>query len=127
MYIVMYIIMGCVTYIMANRTLVREGEMVLDPGEPGRDYLFYESRLRILPITDMRDTSKISELAENGLVCITKNGYGHLRILSEAAYRNIMERLEFLENVYAAHNVETGVDGISIEEALKNARAHFDL
>ncbi len=107
---------------MTNITLVREGEVVLDPGEPGMDYLFYESRLKILPITDMRDTSKISELAEKGLVCITKNGHGHLRIMSEAAYRNIMERLEFLECAYAIHNVEADVDGNSPNEAFENAR-----
>ena len=118
----MYYILNMIMYIMKTKILGREGELNLDPGEPGKDYMFYESNLRIIPISDMRDTSKVSELANDGMVCVTKNGYAHLRILSEDAYRKMMDRLVFLECVYSTENVLKGLEGKTLDEALSNSR-----
>ena len=101
--------------------------MSLEPSEPGKDYLFYESNLRIIPISDMRDTSKVSELANDGMVCVTKNGYAHLRILSEDAYRKMMDRLVFLECVYGTENVLKGLEGKPVDQVLKEVRAKHGL
>ena len=46
----------------------------------------------IIPIRDMRDTSKISEMchATDEPIFVTKNGYGDMVIMSIAAYENHM-------------------------------------
>ena len=112
---------------MKTKILGREGELSLEPSEPGKDYLFYESNLRIIPISDMRDTSKVSELANDGMVCVTKNGYAHLRILSEDAYRKMMDRLVFLECIYGTENVLKGFEGKPVDQVLKEVRAKHGL
>ena len=111
-----------IMYNMKTKISGTDDGMDLEPDEPGKDYMFYESNLRIIPISDMRDTSKVSELANDGMVCVTKNGYAHLRILSEDAYRKMMDRLIFLECVYASENVLKGLEGKTLGEALSNAR-----
>ena len=90
-------------------------------------YMFYESRSHIVPISEMRDTSRMSSLAEDGMVCVTKNGYAHLRIMSERAYRDLMDRLEFLETVYSCERMKKGLDGETVEEAVANAKARNGL
>ena len=123
----MYYILYKIICIMKTKILGREGELSLEPSEPGKDYLFYESNLRIIPISDMRDTSKVSELANDGMVCVTKNGYAHLRILSEDAYRKMMDRLVFLECVYGTENVLKGLEGKPVDQVLKEVRAKHGL
>ena len=111
-----------IMYNMKTKISGTDDGMDLEPDEPGKDYMFYESNLRIIPISDMRDTSKVSELANDGMVCVTKNGYAHLRILSEDAYRKMIDRLVFLECVYSTENVLKGLEGKTLDEALSNAR-----
>ena len=50
---------------------------------------------QIRPITDLRNTTEISELchAKKEPVFITKNGYGDLVVLSIEAYEELMEAL----------------------------------
>ena len=123
----MYYILYKIICIMKTKILGREDELSLEPSEPGKDYLFYESNLRIIPISDMRDTSKVTELANDGMVCVTKNGYAHLRILSEDAYRKMMDRLVFLECVYGTENVLKGLEGKPVDQVLKEVRAKHGL
>ena len=51
---------------------------------------------RIIPIRDMRDTTKISEMcnATNEPIFITKNGYGDMVVMSMAAYEQQLARVE---------------------------------
>lgn len=51
---------------------------------------------RIIPIRDMRDTTKISEMcnATNEPIFITKNGYGDMVVMSMAAYEQQLARSE---------------------------------
>ena len=46
----------------------------------------------IVPITELRNTSKILELSEHEPVFITKNGYGDMVIMSMAYYEEAMGR-----------------------------------
>ena len=46
----------------------------------------------IVPITDMRNTSKMYELSETQPVFITKNGYGDMVIMSMSYYEDMLGR-----------------------------------
>lgn len=48
---------------------------------------------RIMPITDLRNTTEISNICHsaNEPVFVTKNGYGDMVIMSMEAYDNLME------------------------------------
>ena len=58
----------------------------------------------IRPISDLRDTNKISELchAQREPVFITKNGYSDLVIMSAAAYERQMAMLEVYQKLSEA-------------------------
>ena len=52
---------------------------------------------QIVPITEMRNTSKMFEMSENQPVYITKNGYGSRVLINIEAYNRIKELLLDLE------------------------------
>ena len=52
---------------------------------------------QIVPITEMRNTSKMFEMSEKQPVYITKNGYGSRVLLNIEAYNKIKELLLDLE------------------------------
>ena len=51
---------------------------------------------QIIPIRDLRDTGKMSELCKNSSepIFITKNGYGDMVIMSMEVYERTMAKLE---------------------------------
>ena len=58
---------------------------------------------RIIPIRDLRDTGKISEMcnASREPIYITKNGYGDMVIMSMALYEERLAQLEIREKILA--------------------------
>ena len=58
---------------------------------------------RIIPIRDLRDTGKISEMcnASREPIYITKNGYGDMVIMSMALYEERLAQLEMREKILA--------------------------
>ncbi len=52
---------------------------------------------QIVPITEMRNTSKMFEMSENQPVYITKNGYGSRVLLNIEVYNKVKELLLDLE------------------------------
>ena len=56
---------------------------------------------RIIPIRDLRDTGKISEMcnASREPIYITKNGYGDMVIMSMALYEERLAQLEMREKI----------------------------
>ena len=52
---------------------------------------------QIVPITEMRNTSKMFEMSENQPVYITKNGYGSRVLINIEAYNKIKGLLLDLE------------------------------
>jgi len=58
--------------------------------------------VEILPITEMRNTQKISELCSKEPVFITKNGSGHLVIQSHEEYNRKEEELELCRMILEA-------------------------
>lgn len=58
----------------------------------------------IIPIRDLKSTSKISELCKSSHrpVFVTKNGYGDMVIMSMDFYEEKMAKLEIYEKIIAA-------------------------
>lgn len=59
---------------------------------------------QIKPITDLRNTTEISELCNrtNEPVFITKNGYGDLVVMSMKAYEEAIGTMDVLKKLVAA-------------------------
>lgn len=84
---------------------------------------------QIRPITDLRDTNRISDLCheKNEPVFITKNGYGDLVVMSIEAYERIMDEVAADSAINEAEK-EYNREGIlfDAEEALSSLRRkHF--
>ena len=58
---------------------------------------------RIIPIRDLRDTGRMSEMCSESRepIFITKNGYGDMVIMSMAVYEERLARLETREKIMA--------------------------
>lgn len=56
---------------------------------------------QIIPIRDLRDTTKISEMcnATNEPIFVTKNGYGDMVVMSMAAYEQKMFALDMYNKI----------------------------
>ena len=85
--------------------------------------------MQIIPIKDLRDTNKISDLCNksNEPIFITKNGYGDMVVMSIKTYEEKLERIEMYESILnGLANVEEGKikDGPC---ALKELKAKYDL
>lgn len=79
----------------------------------------------ICPIADLRDTGKISELCyqKNEPVFITKNGTGHLVVMSMDTYDQQMGLLDIYRKLGAAEKQLTeGVPLLSGDEVFKRLR-----
>ena len=61
---------------------------------------------KIRPITELRNTTEISEICHSELepVFITKNGYGDLVVMSIETYEQIMEMNKIDSSIYKAEN-----------------------
>lgn len=82
----------------------------------------------IRPMSDLRDTGKISELCykNHEPVFITKNGSGHLVVMSMDTYEKQMGLLDVYRKLGAAEKqVEQGIPLLSGEEVFKKLRAKY--
>jgi PHD/YefM family antitoxin component YafN of YafNO toxin-antitoxin module len=82
--------------------------------------------IEIRPIKDLRDTSEISKLCEERRepIYITKNGYGHLVIMSMDTYKDKLAKADLYEKLAEAENqINNGeelLDAEAVFESLKN-------
>lgn len=58
---------------------------------------------QIIPIKDLRDTNKISDLCANSdePIFVTKNGYGDMVVMSMKTYEEKLARLDMYESILA--------------------------
>ena len=83
---------------------------------------------QIIPIKDLRDTNKISELCNsvNEPIFVTKNGYGDMVVMSMAAYEEKFAKLEMyskiMEGKAQADNGEL-IDGSTVVKKLRGKYA----
>ena len=83
----------------------------------------YVIMVNIVPITEMRNTTKMFELSENEPVYITKNGYGSRVLMNIQTYNYIKELLldVQLEEYYQRSEVdERNVDANEFLKRLMN-------
>ncbi len=85
---------------------------------------------QIRPITDLRNTTEISELchAKKEPLFITKNGYGDLVVMSIEAYEEILEALQTDAAINEAERA-FAADGVAMdarEALLSLRRKHFE-
>ena len=84
---------------------------------------------QIRPITDLRNTTEISELchAKNEPLFITKNGYGDLVVMSIEAYEEMLETAQTDAAINEAEReLATGGELLDARDALLSLRRkHF--
>lgn len=79
----------------------------------------------IRPIKDLRNTSEISRLCEESKepIYITKNGYGHLVVMSMETYKDKLAKADLYEKLAEAENqIKNGeklLDAEAVFESLK--------
>ncbi|MCK9267365.1 MAG: type II toxin-antitoxin system Phd/YefM family antitoxin [Alkaliphilus sp.] len=80
----------------------------------------------IRPIKDLRNTSEISRLCEESKepIYITKNGYGHLVVMSMETYKDKLAKADLYEKLAEAENqIKNGeklLDAEAVFESLKD-------
>ncbi len=85
---------------------------------------------QIRPITDLRNTTEISEMchAKKEPVFITKNGYGDLVVLSIEAYEELMEALHADAAIREAEQeITDGGKLVDARKALSSFRKKYSL
>ena len=78
---------------------------------PNKQEIRKSDTMKILPIKDLRDTNKISDLCNetNEPIFITKNGYGDMVVMSIKTYEEKLERIEMYEAIIEGlQNVNDG-------------------
>lgn len=80
---------------------------------------------QILPIRDLRDTTKISNLCHESdePIYITKNGYGDMVLLSMEAYEKMFSRLKMYDAVMAGKeqaDKDELIDGAKAMQKMRN-------
>ena len=66
---------------------------------------------QIIPIKDLRDTNKISDLCSNSNepIFVTKNGYGAMVVMSMKTYEKKLARMDMYESILAGmENAKNG-------------------
>lgn len=82
--------------------------------------------IEIRPIKDLRDTTEISKLCEESKepIYITKNGYGHLVVMSMETYKDKLAKADLYEKLAEAENQmkngEKLLDAEAVFESLKH-------
>ncbi len=84
---------------------------------------------RIKPITDLRNTTEISEMCheKHEPIFITKNGYGDLVVMSIEAYEEILKTLQYdLAISDAERELTEGQELLNAQDAFSSLRRkHF--
>jgi PHD/YefM family antitoxin component YafN of YafNO toxin-antitoxin module len=82
---------------------------------------------KIKPITELRNTTEISELCHSDLepVFITKNGYGDLVVMSMKAYEQLID-MNKVDKAILESDKESNDELFDVRDALESLRRkHF--
>lgn len=84
---------------------------------------------RIIPIKDLKDTAKISQMCnESGEpIYITKNGYGDMVIMSMKAYEDKMRLFEVYQKLEEAEEQIRDGQVLDAFDAVKQLREKYNL
>jgi len=83
---------------------------------------------QIRPITDLRNTTEISELCHTlqEPIFITKNGYGDMVVMSNETYEREMAAAEIFRKLLIAQKQIDNGEGVDGEEVLKKMRSKYN-
>ena len=84
--------------------------------------------LEIRPIKDLRDTTEISKMCKESRepIYITKNGYGHLVVMSMETYKEKLAKAELYEKLAEAENqMKNGEKLLDAEEVFDSLRNRY--
>jgi len=84
--------------------------------------------LEIRPIKDLRDTTEISKICHESKepVYITKNGYGHLVVMSMETYKEKLAKAELYEKLAEAENqIKNGEKLLDAAEVFDSLRDRY--
>lgn len=83
----------------------------------------------IVPIRDLKDTARISELCHNTgePIYITKNGYGDMVLMSMKAYEEKLLMLDVYARIAEAEEEIKAGKMLDAKAALKELRAKYDV
>jgi prevent-host-death family protein len=81
----------------------------------------------ILPIRDLKNTAKISELCRvtDAPIFITKNGYGDMVIMSIKQYEETLAKLEVYTKLEAAEDQIKRGQTVDAEDSMTQLRAKY--
>lgn len=82
----------------------------------------------IRPIKDLRNTTEISKLCYESKepIYITKNGYGHLVVMSMETYKEKLAKAELYEKLAEAENqIKNGEKLLDAEDVFKSLRDRY--
>lgn len=84
---------------------------------------------QLLPIRDLRDTTKISKLCHesNEPIDITKNGYGDMVLLSMETYENMFSRFKMYDAIMTGKEQADKGELIDGAEAMQKMRDKYGL
>ena len=84
--------------------------------------------IEIRPIKDLRDTTEISKLCEESKepIYITKNGYGHLVVMSMETYKDKLAKADLYEKLADAENqIKNGEKLLDADEVFKSLKDRY--
>ena len=82
---------------------------------------------KIIPIKELKDTAKISEMCHenDGPIYVTKNGYGDMVIMSMKTYDEYMLRQEIYQKLSVAEEDFHSGNVMDAEESLHKLRQKY--
>ena len=84
---------------------------------------------QIIPIKDLKDTAKVSEMCHKSSDPIfeTKNGYGDMVLMSMEAFEEMHQREQLYRELEISENEIRGGKTRSAREALSDVRENYGL
>lgn len=84
---------------------------------------------QIIPIKDLKDTAKVSEMCHKSseTIFVTKNGYGDMVLMSMEAFEEIYQKEQLYRELEISENEIRGGKTREAREALADVRKNYGL
>ena len=84
---------------------------------------------QIIPIKDLKDTAKVSEMCHKSAdpIFVTKNGYGDMVLMSMETFEEMHQKEQLYRELEISENEIRGGKTRSTREALSDVRENYGL
>lgn len=84
---------------------------------------------KIIPISELRNTSKINDLCVNSKdpIYITKNGYGEMVIMNIQVFQTMQEELQMYKDIAQTQRDIKNGDCDTLDNVIKRLKTKYDL